>query len=229
MYALIITTGTARLAAEHRSPRAASGACCTGIPRSGSCRHEAAARRSRWRSRCRSLLLVIWGLLVRRRADTYYFPPLTDILTTFQDTWLFERVGSDVVPSLRAAVHRLRDRRACVAVALGVPLGLVAAAAARDLADRRVPARDPAAGAAAVRDRRARRRQLREGVPDRVRVPVAGAAEHDRRRHRASTRRCARPRASYGDPRRDRLLRDRAAGGRRRRSSPACAPACRWR
>jgi ABC-type nitrate/sulfonate/bicarbonate transport system permease component len=45
------------------------------------------------------LVLVLWGLL-SANSDTYYFPPLTDILETFADTWLFERVGSDVVPSL---------------------------------------------------------------------------------------------------------------------------------
>jgi ABC-type nitrate/sulfonate/bicarbonate transport system permease component len=45
------------------------------------------------------LVLVAWGLL-SAGSDTYYFPPLTDILSTFADTWLFERVGSDVVPSL---------------------------------------------------------------------------------------------------------------------------------
>jgi ABC-type nitrate/sulfonate/bicarbonate transport system permease component len=33
-------------------------------------------------------------------SDVYYFPPLKDVLSTFKDTWLFERVGSDVVPSL---------------------------------------------------------------------------------------------------------------------------------
>ena len=47
------------------------------------------------------LLLVIWGLWSSGSdSDTYYFPPLTEILSTFADTWLFERVGSDVVPSL---------------------------------------------------------------------------------------------------------------------------------
>jgi ABC-type nitrate/sulfonate/bicarbonate transport system permease component len=45
------------------------------------------------------LLLVIWGV-ASSGSETYYFPPLTDILSTFADTWLFERVGSDVVPSL---------------------------------------------------------------------------------------------------------------------------------
>ena len=45
------------------------------------------------------LLLVAWGL-ASAGSETYYFPPLTEILSTFADTWLFERVGSDVVPSL---------------------------------------------------------------------------------------------------------------------------------
>jgi ABC-type nitrate/sulfonate/bicarbonate transport system permease component len=45
------------------------------------------------------LALALWALL-SANSDTYYFPPLTEILSTFADTWLFERVGSDVVPSL---------------------------------------------------------------------------------------------------------------------------------
>jgi ABC-type nitrate/sulfonate/bicarbonate transport system permease component len=67
-------------------------------------------------------LLVLWGLW-SSGSDTYYFPPLTDILQTFADTWLFERVGSDVVPSLvRLALGYVI---ACVvAVGVGVALGL---------------------------------------------------------------------------------------------------------
>ena len=45
------------------------------------------------------LALALWALL-SANSNTYYFPPLTDILSTFADTWLFEQVGSDVVPSL---------------------------------------------------------------------------------------------------------------------------------
>jgi ABC-type nitrate/sulfonate/bicarbonate transport system permease component len=45
------------------------------------------------------LVLVAWGV-ASAGSQTYYFPPLTDILSTFANTWVFERVGSDVVPSL---------------------------------------------------------------------------------------------------------------------------------
>jgi ABC-type nitrate/sulfonate/bicarbonate transport system permease component len=67
-------------------------------------------------------LLVLWGLW-SSGSETYYFPPLTDILSTFADTWLFERVGSDVVPSLVRL--GLGYAIACVvAVAAGLALGL---------------------------------------------------------------------------------------------------------
>jgi ABC-type nitrate/sulfonate/bicarbonate transport system permease component len=46
-----------------------------------------------------ALLLLAWGV-ASADSTTFYFPPLTDIFSTFKDTWLFERVGSDVVPSL---------------------------------------------------------------------------------------------------------------------------------
>ena len=60
----------------------------------------------------------------RRARETYYFPPLTDILETFADTWLFERVGSDVVPSLVRLGARLRHRVRRWPSALGLALGL---------------------------------------------------------------------------------------------------------
>jgi ABC-type nitrate/sulfonate/bicarbonate transport system permease component len=68
------------------------------------------------------VLLVLWGVW-SSGSDTYYFPPLTDILSTFADTWLFERVGSDVVPSLErlGAGYGI----ACVTgVIVGMALGL---------------------------------------------------------------------------------------------------------
>jgi ABC-type nitrate/sulfonate/bicarbonate transport system permease component len=67
-------------------------------------------------------LLALWALW-SASTDTFYFPPLTEILTTFEETWLFERVGSDVLPSLQ----RLGLGYAIavvVAVAVGLPLGL---------------------------------------------------------------------------------------------------------
>jgi ABC-type nitrate/sulfonate/bicarbonate transport system permease component len=67
-------------------------------------------------------LLVAWGV-ASSSSDTYYFPPLTDILQTFADTWLFERVGSDVVPSLVRL--SLGYGIACVvAIVCGLALGL---------------------------------------------------------------------------------------------------------
>ena len=67
-------------------------------------------------------LLALWALL-SSSSDTYYFPPLTDILQAFADTWLFERVGSDVVPSLVRLA--LGYGLACVvAVVCGLALGL---------------------------------------------------------------------------------------------------------
>jgi ABC-type nitrate/sulfonate/bicarbonate transport system permease component len=67
-------------------------------------------------------LLGVWAAW-SSGSETYYFPPLTDILSTFADTWVFERVGSDVVQSL--ARLGLGYSIACVvAVALGLALGL---------------------------------------------------------------------------------------------------------
>ena len=68
------------------------------------------------------LLLVLWGVF-SASSDTFYFPPLTDILQKFQELWLFDRVGSDVVPSLERLF--MGYAIAClVAVAIGIPLGL---------------------------------------------------------------------------------------------------------
>jgi ABC-type nitrate/sulfonate/bicarbonate transport system permease component len=67
-------------------------------------------------------LLGLWAVL-SASSDTYYFPPLTEILETFMDTWVFERVGSDVVPSLMRLA--LGYGIACVvAVVAGLALGL---------------------------------------------------------------------------------------------------------
>jgi ABC-type nitrate/sulfonate/bicarbonate transport system permease component len=82
------------------------------------------ARRRRWLAAGLEvtvpiLLLVAWGLW-SAGSNNYYYPPLTDILSTFADTWLFERVGSDVVPSLlRMGVGY------AIAVGVGIGLGLL--------------------------------------------------------------------------------------------------------
>ena len=65
------------------------------------------------------LALMLWGV-ASAGSETYYFPPLTDILETFADTWLFERVGSDVLPSLA----RMGAGYA-IAVVIGVSVGLL--------------------------------------------------------------------------------------------------------
>lgn len=65
------------------------------------------------------VLLVLWGVL-SAGSRTFYFPPLTDILTTFKDTWLFKRMGSDVVPSLERMFGGF-----AIAVLLGVVGGLL--------------------------------------------------------------------------------------------------------
>jgi ABC-type nitrate/sulfonate/bicarbonate transport system permease component len=71
-------------------------------------------------------LLAVWAAW-SANSDTFYYPPLTDILETFNETWVFERVGSDVVPSLLrlTAGYALA---VVAAVAIGIPLGLNATA-----------------------------------------------------------------------------------------------------
>jgi ABC-type nitrate/sulfonate/bicarbonate transport system permease component len=68
------------------------------------------------------LILLIWGVW-SANAGSFYFPPLTDVLGKFNDLWLFERVGSDVVPS----VVRLTigyTIAVTFAIAVGIPLGM---------------------------------------------------------------------------------------------------------
>lgn len=67
-------------------------------------------------------VLVLWGL-TSAGSESYYFPPLTDILSTFADVWLFERIASDAVPSLlrMGAGYMIA---VILSVSLGVVLGL---------------------------------------------------------------------------------------------------------
>ena len=71
-------------------------------------------------------LLGLWAAW-SAGSETFYYPPLTEIFETFGETWVFERVGSDVVPSLLrlAAGYALA---VAVAILAGIPLGLNATA-----------------------------------------------------------------------------------------------------
>jgi ABC-type nitrate/sulfonate/bicarbonate transport system permease component len=57
------------------------------------------------------------------RADSFFFPPVPDIVRTFMNTWVVERVGSDLAPSLArlGAGYAIAVTSALV---LGVALGL---------------------------------------------------------------------------------------------------------
>jgi len=68
------------------------------------------------------LLLVAWAVL-SHDSESFYFPPLTDIVRAFGDTWLFDRVGSDVVPSLSRLFAGYLIA-VVAAVGIGVALGL---------------------------------------------------------------------------------------------------------
>ena len=77
------------------------------------------------------LLLVLWGVW-SAGSQSFYFPPLTKILTTFKDTWLFSRIGSDAVPSL---LRLLAGYAVACVVAIGVGLALALVPALRKAAD----------------------------------------------------------------------------------------------
>jgi ABC-type nitrate/sulfonate/bicarbonate transport system permease component len=64
------------------------------------------------------LLAVLW--VWTSDAQSYYYPPLGDVLSAFADTWLFERFSEDVVPSLvRLGIGYV------IAVVVGVALGIL--------------------------------------------------------------------------------------------------------
>jgi len=69
------------------------------------------------------VLLAIWWF-ASRGSTSVFFPPLSDILRRFQEIWLFDRFGTDVVPSL---VRMLGGfvLGGVVGVAAGVLLGLM--------------------------------------------------------------------------------------------------------
>ena len=65
-----------------------------------------------------AVIAAIW--VWTASSDIYYYPPLGDVFQTFADTWLFERVGSDVVPSLVRLFIGYG-----IAIVLGVTLGVI--------------------------------------------------------------------------------------------------------
>lgn len=65
------------------------------------------------------LIVAIWWLW-SASADSFFFPPLSEILTSFRENWLFERTTTDLVASLqRFGLGYL------IAVVLGVSIGAV--------------------------------------------------------------------------------------------------------
>ena len=64
-------------------------------------------------------LVCAWWFLTEGTSSPF-FPPLRKILIAFNDTWLFERFGTDVVPSLTRFLEGF-----AIAIVLGVSVGLV--------------------------------------------------------------------------------------------------------
>ena len=62
------------------------------------------------------LLAIIW--VWSASSETFYYPPLSEVLQRFADNWLFERFASDVWPSLRRM-----GLGYAIAVVLGVAVG----------------------------------------------------------------------------------------------------------
>jgi len=65
------------------------------------------------------LIIAIWWLW-SESADSFFFPPLSEILSAFRENWLFERTTSDLVASLRRFGIGY-----VLSVVLGVGLGAV--------------------------------------------------------------------------------------------------------
>jgi ABC-type nitrate/sulfonate/bicarbonate transport system permease component len=67
------------------------------------------------------VILAVWWF-ASAGSTSFFFPPLSDILSAARETWLGDRLGADVVPSLvRLAVGYLVA--AIVAVTLGIVIG----------------------------------------------------------------------------------------------------------
>lgn len=70
------------------------------------------------------LVAAVWLVTVRRHS--FFFPPLPDILRAFRELWLFDRLGSDALPSVLNLIAGL-----LLAAVLGIGLGLLLGLAGR--------------------------------------------------------------------------------------------------
>jgi len=66
------------------------------------------------------VVLVVGWWLVSASSTSLFFPPLSRILTRFRQLWFFERIPTDVAPSLRNYVVGL-----LIGAALGIAVGAV--------------------------------------------------------------------------------------------------------
>jgi ABC-type nitrate/sulfonate/bicarbonate transport system permease component len=64
------------------------------------------------------VFIVLWS--VSARSTNYYYPPLTTILRTFREMWLFDRAWSDGYPSVRNFILGL-----AMAIVIGIAAGLL--------------------------------------------------------------------------------------------------------
>jgi len=65
-------------------------------------------------------LVALWWFLSDTDFTSYYFPALRDIWASFRATWLFARVGSDVVPTMTGICLGY-----VISVVFGVTLGVI--------------------------------------------------------------------------------------------------------
>lgn len=66
------------------------------------------------------VVLVIGWWVWSESNDSFFFPPLREIVQAFEDAWIWERVGSDVLPSMTRLLAGFG-----LAVAAGVAVGLL--------------------------------------------------------------------------------------------------------
>lgn len=79
----------------------------------------AIARKVGWELWLPIVLLAVWWWL-SADSTSFYFPPVSDIFTAFKENWLFERVSTDLLPSLqRLAVGY------ALALVFGIAVGLL--------------------------------------------------------------------------------------------------------